>query len=107
MLVVLDEEEVVEDVEVVDWVEDVEVVVTLVEDEVVDVDDDEDVEVVVCEEEVVVCGVVELVVFEVLELVVAPPSLQAEKARIVANSRVAINPNFVFFINLLPFSYLV
>ena len=104
--VVLDEDEVVvslvED-EVVDCVEDVEVVVTLEDDEVVEVVDEEDVEVFVCEEEVVVCEVVEVVDFEVLELVVSPPSLQAEKARIATNRRVAINPSFLFFINLLPF----
>lgn len=95
-----------DDEDVVD--EEVEVVVLVEEDDVVEVVDDEvvvdeEVEVVVCEEVIDVCEVVDVVDFVVVGLVVSPPSLQAEKARTAANNRVAINPNFLNFIKLLPF----
>ncbi len=99
------EDEVVEVDEVVD--DEVEVVVLVEEDDVVEVVDDEevvdeDVDVVVCEEVIDVCEVVDVVDF-VVELVVFPPPLQAEIARIATSKRVAINPNFLNFIKLLPF----
>jgi hypothetical protein len=108
VVVLVVEEDVVEvvDDEVV-GVEVVDVVVLVVEDDVVEVVvlvvEDEVVDVVVCEEVVDVCEVVDVVDFVVVGLVVSPPPLHAEIARTAANNRAAINPNFLFFIKLLPF----